>query len=70
MGAIYWSRLDKVYYANTREDAARIGFDDSFIYEQLGLPVETRKIPLIQLMHEQALQAFSEWEKSSTKTPY
>ncbi|HEX4594907.1 MAG TPA: nucleoside deaminase [Bryobacteraceae bacterium] len=70
MGAIYWARLDKVYYANTREDAARIGFDDSFIYDQLGLPVESREIPMIQIMHEQALEAFHAWEQSPTKTQY
>jgi tRNA(Arg) A34 adenosine deaminase TadA len=70
MGAIYWSRLDKVYYANTREDAARIGFDDSFIYDQLGLPVESRKIPMIQILRGLAQEAFREWEKSPTKTRY
>ena len=70
MGAIYWARLAKVYYANTRDDAARIGFDDSFIYGQLALPVESRKIPMIQMMHEQALEAFREWEKSPNKTQY
>jgi guanine deaminase len=70
MGAIYWARLAKVYYANTREDAARIGFDDSFIYVQLALPVESRKIPMIQMMHDHALEAFREWEKSPNKTQY
>ena len=70
MGAIYWARLAKVYYANTREDAARIGFDDSFIYDQLALPVESRRIPMIQIMHEPALAAFREWEQSSTKIQY
>ena len=70
MGAIYWARLVKVYYANTREDAARVGFDDSFIYNQLALPLESRKIPMIQIMHEQALEAFREWEKSQTKIRY
>ncbi|HXA63714.1 MAG TPA: nucleoside deaminase [Bryobacteraceae bacterium] len=70
MGAIYWARLAKVYYANTREDAARIGFDDSFIYDQLSLPVQSRKIPMIQIMHDQALVAFREWEKSPNKIQY
>jgi len=70
MGAIYWARLGKVYFANTREDAARIGFDDSFIYDQLALPVESRKIPMIQIMREQALAAFREWEKSPKKIQY
>ena len=70
MGAIYWARLAKIYYANTREDAARIGFDDSMIYDQLALPVESRQIPMVQIMHEQALTAFREWEKSATKIRY
>jgi guanine deaminase len=70
MGAIYWARLAKVYYANTRDDAARIGFDDSLIYFQLGLPPGQREIPMLQLMREQALEAFSEWEKSPLKVKY
>ena len=70
MGAIYWARLAKVYYANTREDAARIRFDDSFIYDQISLPVESRKVPMIQIMREQALVAFREWEQSPNKIQY
>ena len=70
MGAIYWARLAKVYYANTRDDAARIGFDDSLIYDQLLLPLDQRKIPMVPLMREQALEAFREWEKSQTKIQY
>ena len=70
MGAIYWARLVKVYYANTREDAARIGFDDSLIYDQLALPPGERKIPMVQLMREQALEAFREWEQSPAKVKY
>ena len=70
MGAIYWARLEKVYFANTREDAARLGFDDSFIYNQIALPVESRRIRMIQIMREQALGAFHEWEKSPTKIRY
>ena len=70
MGAIYWARLARVYYANTREDAARIGFDDSLIYDQLALPVESRKIPMVQIMHDQALVVFQEWEKSPNKIQY
>jgi tRNA(Arg) A34 adenosine deaminase TadA len=70
MGAIYWARLAKVYYANTRADAAKIGFDDSFIYDQLVVPLESRKIPMIPLMRDQAQEAFREWERSQTKTEY
>jgi tRNA(Arg) A34 adenosine deaminase TadA len=70
MGAIYWARFAKVYYANTRADAAKIGFDDSFIYDQLVVPIEARKIPMISMMREQALEAFREWKKSAKKTEY
>jgi len=70
MGAIYWARLATVYYANTRGDAAQIGFDDSFIYDQLNLAPQERKISMIQLMRPQALQAFREWEKSPLKVKY
>jgi guanine deaminase len=70
MGAIYWARLAKVYYANTRADAAKIGFDDSFIYDQLLLPLEARKIPMTPMMRDEALEAFREWEKSLNKAEY
>ena len=70
MGAIYWARLSKVYYANTRQDAAQIGFDDSFIYDQLVLRFDERKIPMVPMMRDQALAAFREWEKSQTKIRY
>ena len=70
MGAIYWARIARVYFANTRDDARQIGFDDSFIYDQLTLPVEARSIPMISLMREEALAAFREWERSPTKIPY
>ena len=70
MGAIYWARLAKVYYANTRDDAAGIGFDDSFIYDQIGLRPGEGKIPMMQLMREQALEAFREWERSPVKVTY
>jgi len=70
MGAIYWARLAKVYYANTRGDAAQIGFDDSWIYDQLALPIQARRVPMIQLMREQALEAFREWDRSQFKVRY
>src|SRR5882757_8274777 len=53
MGAIYWARLSKIYYASTRNDAAHVGFDDSLIYDQLALAPGERKIPMTQLMREQ-----------------
>ena len=70
MGAIYWARLARVYYANTRDDAARIGFDDTLIYNQLVLPLDERKIPMIPLMRDEALEAFRAWENSQTKIKY
>ncbi len=70
LGAIYWSRIETIYYANTQADAARIGFDDQFIYEELARPVEARKLPVIQLMRTEAGQAFAMWERSTLKTTY
>ncbi|HQW24083.1 MAG TPA: nucleoside deaminase, partial [Bacteroidia bacterium] len=70
MSAIYWARPDKVYYANSKEDAANIGFDDNFIYEELALPYEKRKIPLIRMMDKEALEAFKEWMSKSDKVEY
>lgn len=70
LGAIYWARLSTIYYANTKGDAAKIGFDDSFIYEQLELPPQERSIPMIRLELEEAKQAFRAWEQSTVKIPY
>src|SRR5205814_5817657 len=70
LGAIYWARLDSIFYGNTRSDAARIGFDDALIYEEVCGPVERRKIPMRPFMREQALEAFREWEQSGSKVPY
>ena len=70
LGAIYWSRLDTIYYANTKKDAADIGFDDQFIYEELDLPMEQRKLPIIQMMRQEALGAFKQWEQSPLKIEY
>ena len=70
LGAIYWARPDKVYYANTREDAAGIGFDDSFIYKELDSSASDRKIPMIQFMHEEAMEAFRVWEEKEDKIKY
>ncbi len=70
MGAIYWSRPDKVFYANTREDAARTGFDDSFIYEQLSLPLEQRKIPMIPMDKTNAQDVFRQWLEKEDREKY
>ncbi|MFM6976253.1 MAG: nucleoside deaminase [Sphingobacteriaceae bacterium] len=70
LGAIYWSRLATIYYANTKKDAAEIGFDDQFIYEELDLAMEQRKLPIIQMMRPEALAAFRLWDKSPLKIEY
>jgi guanine deaminase len=70
LGAIYWARLRKIYYANTRKDAAAIDFDDDFLYREVALPVSRRKIPMKQLLHREALNVFAEWEKKADKIPY
>jgi tRNA(Arg) A34 adenosine deaminase TadA len=70
LGAIYWARLRSIYYANTRADAARIGFDDQFIYDEISLPLEGRKIPAVRLEDENADLAFSEWMNSPDKKRY
>jgi guanine deaminase len=70
LSAIYWARLDKVYYGNTKVDAAEIGFDDKFIYDELDKPVEARALPVVQMMREEALGAFKQWRKSVLKIEY
>jgi guanine deaminase len=70
MGAIYWARLSRVYYAGRADDAAQAGFDDSMIYRELAQPLSKRKIPLIQMMREQGLDAFRVWQNSSRKLEY
>lgn len=69
-GAIYWARPAKVFYANTKADAASIGFDDQFIYDQLKLRNEQRKIPLISIPMDDAFKVFQKWRDTSDKTLY
>jgi guanine deaminase len=70
LGAIYWARLRCIYYCKTRVDAARIGFDDDFIYQEIALPTEARKIPAVRLMDEKADVVFSEWAANPDKKQY
>jgi len=70
LGAIYWARPDRVFYGNTADDAARAGFDDSHIYDEIPKPPAARKIPMEQLMREEAMEGFRAWEKSPNKIPY
>ena len=70
LSAIYWAHIDKVYYANTRDDAKKIDFDDSLIYSELLKNVKIRKIPMAQMMREEALKAFELWNKKTDKVKY
>lgn len=70
LSAIYWARIDAVYYANTKEDAAEINFDDQFIYEEIEKPLSERKLPIVQMMRNEGLQAFKLWEQSAMKINY
>jgi tRNA(Arg) A34 adenosine deaminase TadA len=70
LSAIYWSRLDRVYFASTRKDAAGIGFDDDFIYQQIPLELSARSLPMIQLPTAAAADLFSDWAANPNKIPY
>src|SRR6185312_1116198 len=70
LGAIYWARRDVVYFANTRNDAAEIGFDDSMIYDEINAKMEERKIPLINLQSENAKHIFHRWKEKKDKMIY
>ncbi len=70
LGAIYWARPKIVYYANTRDDAASIGFDDSMIYDEIGVEHGARKIPLVNLCRKDAFLVFESWANKNDKTPY
>ena len=69
-GAIYWAHLDKIYMGNDRKDAAKIGFDDDFIYQEIALSAEQRKKPSEVLLREEALEAFNMWDEKEDKTEY
>jgi guanine deaminase len=70
LGAIYWARLSRIYFANTAEDAAKIGFDDSFIYSELRQGPSQRRIPAIQMMREEAHAGFRAWADKANKIQY
>ena len=70
LSAIYWARIDKVYFANTRQDAQKIDFDDSLIYSEFQKNINERKIPMIQMMRNEALKAFELWDKKTDKVKY
>ena len=70
LSAIYWARITKIYFANTREDAQKIDFDDSLIYSEFEKNINKRKIPMIQMMRHEALKAFDLWDKKTDKVKY
>jgi tRNA(Arg) A34 adenosine deaminase TadA len=70
LAAIYWARLDRVFFANTRRDAAAIGFDDEVIYQQVGLGIDERSLPMTQMMRPEAMPVFEEWRAKPDKTAY
>lgn len=70
LSAIYWARIDKLYFANTKADADKIGFSDKFIYEELNLKINERSLPSETLLREEALHAFEMWENTENKIEY
>jgi guanine deaminase len=70
LSAIYWARIERVYYANTRSDASKIDFSDAMIYEELNKNIKDRKISMHQIMRNEALKAFDLWEKKEDKVKY
>jgi tRNA(Arg) A34 adenosine deaminase TadA len=70
LAAIYWARLARVFYANTRADAAAIGFDDDYIYQQIPLAPEKRALPMLPLLRQEAQAAFREWQAKPDKIQY
>ena len=70
LSAIYWARIEKIYYANTRKDAQKIDFDDSLIYSEFQKNIDKRKIPMIQILRNEALKAFDLWDKKIDKVKY
>ena len=70
LGAVYWAHLDKMYYGNTKSDAKNIGFDDSFIYDEIELKPENRQVKSVQMLPEEAIKAFEAWTLSVDKVSY
>ena len=70
LGAIYWARLERIYYGNSRAEAAQIGFDDNLIYEEISRTLSQRKIPVVRLLANEAATAFRAWEQKEDKKRY
>ena len=70
LGAIYWARLNAIYFGNSKKDAAEINFDDNFIYDEFDISLNERKLPTIQLLRNEAQSAFIQWQKCEDKIEY
>lgn len=70
LSAIYWSRLDRIYFANTRDDAAKIDFDDAFLYSEIATDIGKRKIPMAQMGRDEAIKVFQIWQSKTDKVRY
>ena len=70
LGAVWWARISEIVYGNSREDAASIGFDDDAIYQEVALPLESRKLPIRRMNATEALQAFKLWQSKPNRVPY
>ena len=70
LGAIYWAHIERIYYGNTRKDAADINFADDFIYEEMDKPLGERTVPIIPMLRDEALQSFQMWTEKNDKTEY
>lgn len=70
LAAIYWARIDKIYYGCTKEDAKDIDFDDSFIYDEISKDIDQRTIPAVQFLHDEAIKTFKRWEEKEDKIKY
>jgi guanine deaminase len=70
LSAIYWARLDRIFYGNTKADAAEIDFDDAFLYTEIPKPISERTIPTKQILHDESIKAFRAWAVSEDKIPY
>lgn len=70
LGAIYWAKITKIFYCNTRIDAKNIGFDDEFIYDELQKPIEERKVQMNKIDIDDNLKVFRSWNEKSDKIPY
>lgn len=70
LGAIYRARIEKIYYGNTEKDAADIGFDDKYIYEEFALPIDKRQLPMQQFLRNEAIKVFQKWTEKEDKIKY